>query len=31
MASTYETLRADIVSAMKARDAATTLAFRSFV
>ena len=29
MASTYETLRADIVSAMKARDAATTLALRT--
>jgi uncharacterized protein YqeY len=29
MASIYETLRADIVTAMKARDAATTLALRT--
>lgn len=29
MASTYETLRADIVTAMKARDAATTTALRT--
>ncbi len=29
MASTYETLRADIITAMKARDSATTLALRT--
>lgn len=29
MASTYETLRADIITAMKARDAATTTALRT--
>jgi uncharacterized protein YqeY len=29
MASTYETLRADIIAAMKARDAAATIALRS--
>jgi hypothetical protein len=29
MASTYETLRADIITSMKARDSATTLALRT--